>query len=114
MENQKDKFGDTMKLVEQAKEDIYFAEREREVLAKLREQLRKVENNNTEVKCPKCPGKLETFTFHGIALDRCHDCHGVWMDYGALEQVVRKISRGPLGEWLDTLAAKTYGKEFGA
>ena len=37
MENEKDRFGDTMRLVEKAKEDIYFAERDREVLEKLRQ-----------------------------------------------------------------------------
>ena len=37
MENEKDRFGDTMRLVERAKEDIYFAERDREVLEKLRQ-----------------------------------------------------------------------------
>jgi hypothetical protein len=32
MENEKDRFGETMRLVERAKEDIYFAERNRELL----------------------------------------------------------------------------------
>lgn len=110
MADEKDKFGETMKLVERAKEDIYFAERDREVLEKLRGQLRKVERieqGSAEPNCPKCPGKLETFTFHGITLDRCRGCHGVWMDYGELEAVVRKVSRGPIGEWIDTLTART-------
>lgn len=107
MADEKDRFGDTMKLVERAKEDIYFAERDREVLQKLRGQLRKVEKTTAEPSCPKCPGKLETFSFHGVTLDRCSACHGVWMDYGELEAVVRKVSRGPIGEWIDTLTAKT-------
>ncbi len=107
MADEKDRFGETMKLAERAKEDIYFAARDREVLAKLRGQLRKVETTHAPLKCPKCPGSLETFTFHSVTLDRCQDCHGVWMDYGELEAVVRKVSRGPLGEWLDTLTAKT-------
>ena len=29
------------------------------------------------------------------------------MDRGELEDVVHKVSRGPLGEWIDTLTAKT-------
>lgn len=107
MADQKDRFGETMKLVERAKEDIYFAERDREVLEKLRGQLRKVESSEAPIKCPKCPGHFETFTFHDVTLDRCSECHGVWMDYGELEVVVRKISRGPVGEWIDTLTAKS-------
>jgi hypothetical protein len=107
MENEKDRFGETMRLVERAKEDIYFAEREREVLAKLRTQLRKVEGVEAQRACPKCPGKLESYTFEGIPLDRCHECGGIWLDKGELEAIVRLISRGPLGAWLDTLTAKT-------
>jgi hypothetical protein len=29
------------------------------------------------------------------------------MDQGELEGVVRKVGRGPLGEWIDTLTAKS-------
>ena len=106
MADEKDKFGDTMRLVERAKEDIYFAERDRELMAKLKAQLRKVENTAGGLRCPKCSGSLESYTFHGYALDRCNRCGGIWMDQGELEGVVRKISRGPVGEWLDTLTAK--------
>ena len=107
MENEKDRFGETMRLVERAKEDIYFAERDRELLEKLRGQLRKVDKLEAETHCPKCPGNLESYTFQGFALDRCHECGGIWLDNGELEGIVRKISRGPLGAWLDTLTAKT-------
>jgi tRNA(Ile2) C34 agmatinyltransferase TiaS len=107
MENEKDRFGETMRLVERAKEDIYFGARDRELLAELRAQLRKVDKSEAAPGCPKCPGKLESYTFHGFALDRCHECGGIWLDNGELEGIVRKISRGPLGGWLDTLTAKT-------
>jgi hypothetical protein len=108
MENQKDRFGDTMRLVERAKEDIYFAERDREVLEKLRSHLHKVDTTvETRIGCPKCPGELEGYTFEGLPLDRCHQCGGIWLDRGELEAIVRKIGRGPLGAWLDTLTAKT-------
>lgn len=107
MDNQKDKFGDTMRLVEKAKEDIYFAERDREILEKLRGQLRKVEAGEKPGTCPQCSGKLEAYTFEEFGLDRCHECGGIWLDKGELESIVRKIRRGPLGAWLETLMAKT-------
>jgi hypothetical protein len=107
MENQKDRFGETMRLAEKAKEDIFFAERDREILEKLRSQLRKVESVETLRRCPKCPGKLESYTFEGVPLDRCHECGGIWLDKGELETIVRLITRGPLGAWLDSLRAKT-------
>ncbi|HVO96208.1 MAG TPA: zf-TFIIB domain-containing protein [Terriglobales bacterium] len=106
MADEKDRFGEAMRLAERAKEDIFFAERDRELLDKLRAQLRRVDKSVGELRCPKCPGQLETYTFEGFVLDRCHECGGVWMDRGELEAVVRKISRGPLGTWIDKLTAK--------
>ena len=106
MAEEKDRFGDTMKLVERAKEDIYFAERDREVLARLREQLKKVDKSAADLRCPKCPGSLETYSFEGHILDRCRECGGVWMDKGELEHVIHKLTRGPLGVWVDKLISK--------
>jgi len=109
MAEEKDRFGDTMKLVERAKEDIYFASRDRELLEKLHAQLEKVEKAEGEPRCPKCPGFLESYSYEGFLLDRCRECGGVWMDKGELEGVIRKLSRGPLGVWLDKLTSKVPG-----
>lgn len=106
MADEKDRFGDTMRLMERAQEDIFFAERDRELIDKLRAQLQKANKQGGAPHCPKCPGSLESYTFQGFMLDRCHDCGGVWMDRGELEDVVRKISRGPLGAWIDKLTEK--------
>jgi len=43
MEHERYRFGEKMRLVEQAKEDIYFAEKDRELIAKLKEQVKKVQ-----------------------------------------------------------------------
>lgn len=66
MESEKDRFGDTMRLVERAKEDIYFGERDREVLQKLRNQLRKVETVGTPPRCPKLPRQTGGLHFRGF------------------------------------------------
>jgi Zn-finger nucleic acid-binding protein len=107
MANEKDRFGETMRLVERAKEDIYFAAHNRELIEKLRAQLRKVNVQGEAPRCPKCPGLLESFIFQEHVLDRCPACGGVWMDRGELEGVLRKHSRGPLGAWIDRLAENT-------
>lgn len=106
MADEKDRFGDAMRLAEKAKEDIYFAERDRELIEKLRAELQKVKKEGEALRCPKCKGLLESYTFQGFMLDRCHDCGGIWMDRGELEGVVRKISRGPLGALIDKLTEK--------
>src|SRR5262249_32307417 len=103
MADEKDRFGDIMKLMERAKEDIYFAERDRELIEKLKQELKKVDKESSRVRCPKCPGHLETYTFQGIALDRCQSCGGIWMDKGELEAVIREVTRGPLGGGIDKL-----------
>jgi hypothetical protein len=105
MADEKDRFGEAMKLAERAKEDIFFAERDRQMLEKLRSQLRKVGKSEKELSCPKCPGRLETYSFQGYVLDRCRECGGIWMDKGELEGVIHKVSRGPLGAWIDKLTA---------
>ena len=30
----------------------------------------------------------------------------VWLDKGELEAIIRKVTRGPLGAWIDKLTAK--------
>jgi Transcription factor zinc-finger len=107
MADEKDRFGDAMRLAERAKEDIYFAERDRELIDKLRGEFKKADKENEGLRCPKCPGRLESYTFQGFMLEHCQECGGVWMDKGELEGMIRKISRGPLGAWIDTLTAKT-------
>ena len=78
-----------------SKEDIYFAEHDRELIEKLKAQLQKTDKQESRLHCPKCPGLLETYTFQGFVLDRCQNCGGIWMDKGELEGVIRKINRGP-------------------
>ena len=106
MADEKDRFGDAMRLAEKAKEDIYFAERDRELIEKLKGQLKKVDKEGAVLHCPKCSGPMESYKFEGFLLDRCHACGGIWLDKGELEGLVRKISRGPLGAWIDKLTEK--------
>jgi hypothetical protein len=56
MSDEKDRFGETMKLVERAKEDIYFAQRDRELIEKLKAQLQKTDKQGSQLHCLKCPG----------------------------------------------------------
>ncbi len=106
MADEKDRFGETMRLMERAQEDIYFSKRDQELIAKLKGKLQAVGKQESKLSCLKCPGEMETYSFEGFILDRCRSCGGIWMDKGELEGVIRKITRGPLGAWLDKLAAK--------
>jgi len=105
MENEKDRFGDKMRLVERAKEDIYFAAKDRELIEKLKARLEKLQPR-PEAPPPPCPrgqGKLESYSFMEILLDRCASCGGIWLDRGELELILAKVSRGPLAALVERL-----------
>ncbi|HEX9879133.1 MAG TPA: zf-TFIIB domain-containing protein [Candidatus Binatia bacterium] len=111
MADEKDRYGDKMKLVERAKEDIYFAERDREIIDKLKERLKKVEKpegKKRPLQCPKCQGELHGYLFMGIQLDRCQGCGGVWFDPGELDAILKKVNRGPLASLVDRLLARGH------
>ena len=88
------------------KEDIYFAGRDRELIEKLKQELKKVEKASSELHCLKCPRHLETYTSQGFVLERCQSCGGIWMDKGELEGIIRTMTQGPLGHWIDKLFGK--------
>jgi hypothetical protein len=41
-------------------------------------------------RCPKCAAPLVEVHYHGVELDKCSECGGVWLDVGELEQVAEK------------------------
>ena len=66
MVEEKDRFGETMKLLERAKEDIYFAQRDRELIEKLKAQLQKVEDVGVETPLPQGPWSVRDLHFPRI------------------------------------------------
>jgi len=113
MEDEKDRFGEKMRLVERAKEDIYFAAKDLELIAKLRAQLKKVVGSRPSDQtpgCPKCKGELEAYSFMGFSLDRCEKCGGIWLDPGELEGLLKRATAGPLASFIERFIA---GEEKG-
>lgn len=94
MEDEKDRFGEMMRLLERAKEDVYFAEKDRELIEKLKAGLKKVEVAGREdqlLSCPRCLEKLQSYSFMDFLLDRCQSCGGVWLDKGELEGILKLV-----------------------
>ena len=109
MEGEKDRFGELMRLLERAREDIYFAAKDQELIEKLKARLAKVDEAGKEalrLVCPKCQGTLESYTFMEYLLDCCANCGGVWLDKG--DSILTRLSRGPLAFLLDWLVS-THG-----
>lgn len=50
--------------------------------------------------CPRCQSApLSRFVMHGVSLDRCGRCQGIWFDPGELEKVRAVEGQGLFG-WL--------------
>jgi hypothetical protein len=82
-------------------EDEYFALRDAEILKARREAADRAaqdsERRSHFMRCPKCGGHLKTEEQHGIQVDRCPDCLGVWFDAGEAEALIRAESAGAGG-----------------
>lgn len=91
---------DELKTQGYSKEDQYFHKKDREALAKLREQAEtqrsklKAQNNQAQfwMKCPKCGSSLEEENYGaGILVNRCESksCGGVFLDGSELEMLLK-------------------------
>lgn len=101
---EKDRLGDKLRDAEKAREDTFFAERDRELLQKLKAQtgaqdaeaLREL----TRMRCPKCGERLTTRTELDVEIDECPTGHGIWLDTGELEKLTTRESSGWLARFL--------------
>jgi len=79
-------------------EDEYFARQELERRKKwAQEQAAKMKNEEKErlkelhfMKCPKCGMDLKEIASHGVTVDQCAHCGGVFLDAGEMEQLSGK------------------------
>src|ERR1041385_7333787 len=73
-------------------EEEYFAKRDAELWRQQRASAQKTaaeaERRSHYMKCPKCGYDLITGEWHGVQIDQCTHCHGLWFDAGAAESVV--------------------------
>ena len=86
---EKDRFGDKLHDLEKGREDVFFAERERALIAKLRAQRSETSGSGS---CPTCGVALTSNGegAGGIPLRYCAEGHGVWLDPGELAAVAEK------------------------
>ena len=88
-------------------EDEYFARRDAELLQKQRSEQAKAadlaERKTHAMRCPKCGGHLATRDHHGVQIDQCSDCHGLWLDDGELERLMKTTDPGLVGRFFGSL-----------
>ena len=105
---EKDRFGEKMRDVEQARENQYFADLDR----KLIEERRRKEQETTaqtaidqikeaaKDRCPRDGERLTKHELHGVAVDSCPACEGMWLDKGELEIIAGRENEGWVSRWL--------------
>ena len=73
-------------------EEEYFAKRDAELLRQQRANAQKAaaeaERRSHHMKCPKCGYDLITGEWHGVQIDQCTHCHGLWFDAGEAESAL--------------------------
>lgn len=86
-------------------EDEYFARQELERRKKwAQEQSTKMAADQKEqlkqlhwMKCPKCGMDLKEIELHGVKVDQCANCGGVFLDAGEMEQIEKHDEGGVMG-----------------
>jgi uncharacterized protein len=75
-------------------EDEYFAQQNAELLKRQREQadkaMREAERKSHYMKCPKDGYDLTSSEYHGVQIETCPHCGGMWLDAGELEVVAHE------------------------
>ena len=79
-------------------EDAYFHELERQRLEaiKARAQQRRMVCRRENMPAEGCI--LEHVTLHGVTVDHCPTCQGVWLDAHELEEIVRNAEHEKEGQ----------------
>lgn len=94
-------------------EDEYFARRDAELLRQQREAMRQsaveAERRSHYMKCPKCGYDLITGEWHGVQIDQCTNCHGLWFDAGEAESVLTHAEPNVLGRVLKAVMRGVSG-----
>lgn len=86
-------------------EDEYFAKQELERRKKwAQEQAAKMAVEQKEqlkqlhwMKCPKCGMDLKEIEIHGVKVDQCANCGGVFLDAGEMEAIEKHEQGGVMG-----------------
>ncbi len=96
-------------------EEEYFAKRDAELLrqqrASAQQAAAEAERRSHRMKCPKCGYDLMTGAWHGIQLDQCTHCHGLWLDAPEAERLVAHPEPGIMAGVFRTVLRGVAGKK---
>jgi rubrerythrin len=100
----KDRLGTKLREKEKAEEDRYFAQRDRELIEKLKKEKAATDEEalrqQSLMRCPKCGTQLATIQHHNVTVEECPSCQGLWLDRGELEILAQREKEGWLARLL--------------
>jgi hypothetical protein len=97
MAEDKDRLGDKLRDKQRGEEDRYFGERDRAALEKLKQQKAAATASVASMRCPKDGTALASIDQHGVTVEECPKCGGLWFDKGELETVAKREKDSWLG-----------------
>jgi hypothetical protein len=96
-------------------EEEYFAKRDADLLRQQRataqQAAAEAERRSHRMKCPKCGYDLLTGAWHGIQLDQCTHCHGLWLDAAEAERLVLHPEPGIIARVFRTVLRGVAGQK---
>jgi Transcription factor zinc-finger len=101
MVDEKDRFGDKLRQKEKAEEDRFFAERDKALIEKMRQQ-----RAADPGACPRCGERLVAHTHDGVTIEECPRDHGVWLEHSDLEAIAGREAVS----WLRHVASRRHGR----
>ncbi len=99
-------------------EDEYFARQDAEKLAQLRAKEERerstAERKSHYMKCPKDGSNLRAIEFHGVQVDHCDECGGLWLDHGEVDVLMKDedpgLFRKVMGDVASALSRRKAGR----
>jgi hypothetical protein len=105
--DEKDRLGNKLREAEKGREDQYFTQRDRELIAKLKsakaDEADAALTDAVRMRCPKCGNRLHQVTRHDVTADECRSCHGIWLDHNQLERLAEREREGWVVRWLRSI-----------
>jgi len=63
------------------------------------------------MKCPQCNETLLIAERHGVEIDYCPSCRGVWLDRGELDKIIERTAGFTSGENTGHYPDEHYGQQ---
>ena len=95
-------------------EDEYFAKRDAELKQRMAAQqaaeAEAAERRTHLMRCPKCGGHMKPMELHGVTVEQCDDCRGLFLDDGELHRLSHHQDGGILSKVFGDLHKALHNK----